>query len=263
VLGASFSQWLLVHVPPWLLFSSVVLGTTGLSLIGVLLVRRYAPHFAEGVNNTVGGILMAILGTMYAVVLGFVVVTLWTTLDRAEETTRQEAGALLDVYRDNTTLSFQVASQTQQAVRDYARIAAEEEWPELAVGRTSRRADRAALRVFEVFRDFEPRTNQQSTMLSSANSRYDDFLAARRTRLSLASAGLPGVFWISLLLGAVVTLGFSAFLGQPSLRSHLAMTGALGLMVGLMLAVVLLLNDPFSGNLSVQPGPLQALLSAG
>lgn len=263
MLTASFSQWLLVHINPVVLLLAVTGLTTGFSLWSVVAIRRFAPHFADGANNTVGGVLMAIVGTMYAVVLGFVVVTLWTTLDRAEETTRQEAGALLDLYRDNTALSFRVASRTQEAVREYAEIVIEDEWPRLAEGGSSRRAERAAQRLFEVYRDYEPRTSNQEVMFSSSADSYSEFLDARRTRLSLAETGLPAVFWFALLLGAVVSVGFSAFLGQSAHRAHLVMTGTLGLMVGLMLALVLLLNHPFSGSLSVKPDPLQDLLEAG
>jgi hypothetical protein len=264
VLATSFSQWLLLHFPSWVLFGVTVGACTGISMGGLLVVRRWLPHFSEGVNNTVGGVLMAILGTMYAVVVGFVVVTLWTTFDRAEETTRQEAGALLDVYRDNTALSFKVASQTQEAVREYASTVIDEEWERLAHGESSRKADRAAIRLFEVFRDFEPANEFQSTMFSSSTSRYNDLLDARRTRLSLASAGLPGVFWMAILLGAASTIGFAVFFGQPShIGAQLVMTGALGFMVGLMLALVLLMNHPFTGDLKVTPGPFVQVLESG
>lgn len=264
MLATSGSQWLLLHFPSWLLFSVTVVATTALAVGGLLVVQRGLPHFSQGVNNTVGGVLMAILGTMYAVVVGFVVVTLWTTFDRAEETTRQEAGALLDVYRDNTALSFTVASQTQQAVRTYASTVVDDEWPKLARGESSRKADRAALRLFEVYRDYQPANDFQATMLSASTGRYNDFLEARRTRLSLASAGLPGVFWAAIVFGAIATIGFAVFFGQPSnMRAQMVMTGALGFMVGLMLALVLLMNHPFTGDLKVTPSPFTTVLQSG
>jgi hypothetical protein len=263
VLAASFSQWVLLRFPSWLIFVIPIGGSVALSVGGLVVVRRWLPHFSEGVNNTVGGVFMAILGTMYAVVVGFVVVTLWTTFDRAEETTRQEAGALLDVYRNNTALSFRIATETQEAVRAYATIVVEEEWPELAHGRPSRKADRAALRLFDVYRDYEPPGAAQGVLLATSAGRYEDFLDARRTRLSLAGAGLPGVFWLAIVLGGLATIGFAVFFGQPSGGAQVAMTAALGFMVGLMFALVLLLNHPFTGDLKVVPSPFTSVLESG
>lgn len=263
LLATSVSRWLLIHVDARLLFAGIVVITMALSILAVAGARRRWPHFADGVNNTVGSVLMAMIGTVYAVVVGFVVVTLWTTFERAEETTHQEAGALLDVYRQNTALSFRVASDTQVAVRDYARLVIDEEWPAMAHGGSSRRAERAALRIFDVFREYEPVGGADSMLLSESNARYNDFLEARRSRLTLAGAGLPGVFWAAILLGAVVTIGFTVFFGQPSAIAQMAMTGALAASVGLMLALILLLNHPFAGELSVSPQPFQSVLDAG
>ena len=261
--AASLSRWLLIHLDAWVVFIGVVAITVTLSVFGVAFSRRRWPHFAEGANNTVGSVLMALIGTVYAVVVGFVVVTLWTTFDRADETTRQEAGALLDVYRQNTALSFRTASDTQRAVREYATLVIDDKWPRMADGEASRKAERAALRLFDVFREYEPRTGAESVLLAESNSRYNDFLAARRSRITLAAAGLPGVFWAAIILGAFVTIGFTVFFGQPSARAQLAMTGALAASVGLMLALTLLLNHPFTGQLSVSPAPFEAVLEAG
>lgn len=73
------SRWLLNHVNASALFIGIVAITMALSIGGVASARRRWPHFAEGTNNSVGSVLMAMVGTVYAVVVGFVVVTLWTT----------------------------------------------------------------------------------------------------------------------------------------------------------------------------------------
>jgi hypothetical protein len=115
----------------------------------------------------------------------------------------------------------------------------------------------------DVYRDYEPPGAAQGVLLATSAGRYEDFLDARRTRLSLASAGLPGVFWLAIVLGGLATIGFAVFFGQPSGGAQVAMTAALGFMVGLMFALVLLLNHPFTGDLKVSPSPFTSVLESG
>ncbi|MFX7701453.1 hypothetical protein ABTJ88_19765, partial [Acinetobacter baumannii] len=58
-----------------LLGLAVIGGSTLYAIIGVLIVRKRFKATLLKTHHEVGGYLMSILGSLYAVVLGFVVVT--------------------------------------------------------------------------------------------------------------------------------------------------------------------------------------------
>jgi hypothetical protein len=62
--------------------------------------------------------------------------------------------------------------------------------------------------------------------------------------------------WLVLVAGAVVTIGFTFFFGVPNVRAHALMVAALAAMVGLILFLVLSLDLPFTGDLSVGPSSM-------
>ena len=95
--GAMVSGWL-AHTTDWVALHRVRLRACGCdggvardpAAIGA--VGAAAPH------HDVAGFLVAVIGVLYAVVLGFVVVTVWTAFDDAQQTADMEAGKVADAY---------------------------------------------------------------------------------------------------------------------------------------------------------------------
>ena len=54
-------------------------------------------------HNDVAGFIYAVIGVVYAVLLGFAAVTVWERYDRAQASVEQEANDLADLYRDAQT----------------------------------------------------------------------------------------------------------------------------------------------------------------
>jgi len=66
--------------------------------------------------------------------------------------------------------------------------------------------------------------------------------------------------WAVLFIGAVVTVGFTFFFGTLHLEAQVLMTGLLAISVFLGLLVILSINRPFTGDVSVNAEPLMAVL---
>lgn len=97
-------------------------------------------------------------------------------------------------------------------------------------------------------------------MLSAVLTQLDQLTQARRMRLVLAEGSVPGVVWAVLSVGAVVTVGFTFFFGTPSLRAQGLMTALLALTIFMGLLVIMSINGPFTGSVSVGFEPLQLVL---
>lgn len=77
----------------------VIGGSTFLSVAGMYLVRKIVHLEKLQSYHEVGGYLLSVLGTLYAVVLGFVVVSASQGMDQAKLNVEKEANAVADVYR--------------------------------------------------------------------------------------------------------------------------------------------------------------------
>src|SRR4051794_18620323 len=90
---------LLATQPVWL--SSILLAglMTLIAMAGPVLIRRHVSLDRLRHNNEVAGFKFAAVGVLYAVLLGFAVITVWEKLSEAENVVGQEAAAIATLYR--------------------------------------------------------------------------------------------------------------------------------------------------------------------
>jgi len=91
-------------------------------------------------------------------------------------------------------------------------------------------------------------------------NQLDHVTQERRQRLELAAGIVPGLIWLVLLLGAMITLSFTFFFGLENLRAQIAMTGMLALLIYLALFVAASIDHPFTGPIRVTPESLNLVL---
>jgi hypothetical protein len=90
--------------------------------------------------------------------------------------------------------------------------------------------------------------------------RYEEMLEqlhdlgnARRERLLAAGQGLPPIMWVVLILGGVITVGFTYLFGLEDTLVHLLMVAALALIISMSLFTVAALDYPFNGDIRIHP----------
>ena len=79
----------------------------------------------------------------------------------------------------------------------------------------------------------------------------------RRERLLVAEQGLPPILWIVLILGGVITVGFTYLFGLQNTLVHVLMVGALAMIISLSLFTVAALDYPFNGDIRIHPAPYE------
>jgi hypothetical protein len=87
----------------------------------------------------------------------------------------------------------------------------------------------------------------------------EELLDARRERLYLGEQGVSAVTWSIIILGGMITIGFAAFFRMGSARAHLLLTSLAAAMFGLMLFLLLAMDHPLWGRVSIDPGPFLEL----
>jgi hypothetical protein len=247
--------------PLWLSAFLLIGATTLLAMVAPVLVRRRVPTERLRINNEVAGFTFAIVGVLYAVLLAFAVIVVWEKFNEAEHAVAQEAGAAETLYR----LADGIGGDQGLALRDtltrYIRAAVEQDWPAMEESRSSQKATRALDATYTALLAFTPVDGRATALLNEALDQLDSLTEARRIRIVLASGAVPGVLWVVLYAGAVLTIGYTLFFGTENLRVQALMTGILSLLIFSALLVVVAVDHPYAGPVRLQPDALSAVLN--
>ena len=237
-----------------------LLAVTAVSVIGLLLVRRRINPAALARHNNVTIAVFSIVGTLFAVLLAFVVIVVWESEGEAEEHAAQEAGSLADLMRDAGFLPDPERTELRNELREYGQAVIDEEWPAMAKGESSPHVHDVLHRFFESFSRLKPTTPREVNIHSAMLRRLNELSDHRRLRLLSADSKVPPFLWTVLIVGALITVGFSYFLGVEENRAHALMTGALTAMIALTLYLIVAIDQPFAGPVRVEPNAFRVVL---
>jgi len=225
---------------------------------GLVVVQRLVPTERRKQHNDVAGFIYAVLGVSYAVLLGLMLIAVWEKWNSAESITTDEANELAGIFWYAHALPQPQGRHIQELVRSYAQVVVEEEWPLMEQGRSSPKAWATLDDLRAAILGLKPTTGTQQ--MGYDQMRYSEMLEqlhdlgnARRERLLVAGQGLPAILWVVLILGGVITVGFTYLFGLDNTLVHLLMVAALALIISLSLFTVAALDYPFTGDIRIHP----------
>lgn len=239
---------------------------TGLAIVGggilaaLALTRVARAVFSEHElrdGQQFCGALLAIVGTLYAVLLGLVVVDAMTRFEDTLEGVQMESNCLADIFLLGDRLPEPYRGRIRDSCRTYARQVVEVEWPMMARGHMSPDARQTALAIATSLHGFEPVSEAEKTVYPAILEQVRQFWDRRRERASSCEIGIPAVEWVALVMGAVVTMFLGGLFQVGSARLKLVVTILVALVIGLNLYLVNLFGYPFAGDLTVSSHPFE------
>lgn len=248
------NQWFYSHAV-WQVAIAVCSVMVLVPLLGLSLFHRLVDWEAREHDTTMVGLSYALCGSIYAVLLAFVAVGTYETMDKTAAIASEEANSLGGLAFDSAGLPAGLALRVRADVDEYVDIVTRQEWP-------SQRAYRMAESNYEqgwaqVRRinldlvNFEPSTPGQATVKAEMERVINELFAARRARLLAATAHLPNAVWQMLIFGLGLVAIYVYLFGPHSFRIHMAVTTLTMLSIGLVFTLVIALDYPFRGELSV------------
>ena len=230
------------------------------SVGGLVLVQRLVPIERRQEHNDVAGFIYAVLGVAYAVLLGLMVVADWQDWQQAQDSATQEANDLAAVFWLAHGLPQPEGRHIQELARSYARVEVRKEWPLMERGKSSPKAYELLDEMRASAEAIHPANEAQVVLYDNLIQRLQELGAARRARLLEAEQGLPAILWAVLLVGGVITVGFTYLFGLRSTVVHVLMVAALALVIGLVLFTVAALDYPFKGDVRISPEAFKQVL---
>lgn len=231
----------------------VIAVAVSITVAGLFLVHRLTPLRVREEHNDVAGFIYAALAVAYAVVLGFVLITVWERYEEARETADQEGAQLAEIYWLAGRFPDPHRSQVRQLAISYARVVVDEEWPLMQDGQASPEAWALMNQLRNSIQDFEPSTSTEEVLYDHGLSRAQELADARRLRLLDADAHIPTILWTVLLAGGVITVSFTYLFGLENTRAHMLMIVALTVVITSILFTTYALERPYSGAAQLSP----------
>lgn len=223
------------------------------ALGGVLVVRRLVPAQSLTAHHEVAGYLLSIVGTLYAVLLGLIVVDVQSKYQEAKMMAECEANAVADVYHMVQGFPEIVRKPIQDNLYQYVLIVLDQDWSAPPTNDGFTRSVEPLRNVWKEMVNFEPKTNREQALYSAAVQVLGQLSDSRRYRMVTGSSGLSPVLWTVLVGGGFLTIVFTYFFGVQSLRAQMLMTGIVVMALALNVLLVLLFGNPYRGQLKIEP----------
>jgi hypothetical protein len=229
----------------------MVVAVVGLSVILFVVMDKVWPWDKRHQHNDVTGWQLGILGTTYAVILGFMLYAVWTDFDTATQNVEMEANSLTNLYRLADGLPDGSRVELQKLAREYAVKVIENDWPEMERGGRPMESVGLASRMQHVLVSVPEGSKSAGLAQDHAMTELSAMTTCRRTRLLENALSLPTVLWFVLIVGGVLTIVSSCMFGSQNRFMHGVQVAFFSLMVGLALLAIADINKPFRGSVHV------------
>jgi hypothetical protein len=252
----------LYNVPAGLLLVGVLIVAIVIASGGQLLVHRWLAGKDFVGHNEVGGIIIAVSGAIYAVILGFLTIMAWEHFQEARMITVMEANADIDAWHNAVGLPPAIREQVRAKMMDYATIMVEKEWPLMKHGAFDPKAAWIDMEAIDATGMFTPansaESNAQSATLQHLTIIHD---AGQRRRTINNEGGISWFEWTVLLVGAVCIICFCWLFGVKNIRTHLVMTATVVTMITSILVLLFELQMPYRSDVGVGPVAWQGAIA--
>ena len=194
---------------------------------------------------------LSVLGTTYAVILGFMLYAVWTNFGAAEFNVDLEGNALVNIYRLAGGLPDQQRVQLQELTRRYADAAINQDWPQMLADQVPTQTVQINADMWKTLMSVKAATPAEITAEDHALSELSMLTQHRRTRILQSASRLPTVLWCVLILGGGVTIASSCLFGSANSTLHALQVFAFSLLISLALVAIAEIHRPFQGAIHV------------
>ena len=235
----------------------VVLAALG----GLVIVRKFVPRSRLTQHMDIAGYIYAVIGVIYGVILAQVVIAAWDEYREARDVTATEAAAVLNLDRLARIWPSPAPDQIRAALIGYAQEVVAVEWPAMEGGDYSLATSSTQMpRLWSAYDAVAQGPAGASANYDASLDQLDTLNTARRARFLLGERGLPLTMTITLLIGGVITIGFSYLFAVEDRLLHGVMTASLATLLALLLLLEYQLETPFEGVDAIKPTAMELVL---
>ena len=229
----------------------IVIVGVACSLSFMAAVNYYWPPAQRRPHNDLIGWQLSVLGTTYAVIVGFMLYTVWINFGAADLNAEAEANSLVNVYRLSDGLPSEQGAKLKSLARAYGDAVVDHEWGEMEAGKMPEDTREIAGQMWRALMTTKGASPEEITAEDHALYELSALAGYRRIRLVQNASRLPTVLWFVLLIGGGVTVASTCMFGASNGPLHVIQVGAFALLITLVLIAIADINRPFQGSVHV------------
>jgi hypothetical protein len=244
------STWSLV-----LLF--VVVGVA-FTWTGTIFVRPFLRAFVRRQSNVndIIGYLLGAHGTYFGILVGLLALAAYQNYTQADALVTTEAAKLAALYRDVSSYPEPLRGELQRQLRAFTEYVLTEAWDEQKKGQIPKRGTGMLWEFQKHLNQFEPMTKGQEILHQEAMREFNSFVETKQLRLNVVNAGIPGILWYVVIIGAVVNVVLIWLLDMRFVP-HLVLGGIAAFFLSTLIALIAAMDNPFRGEVCVPPDAFQ------
>jgi hypothetical protein len=240
-------------------FSVLILVTLVVSAGGAFVVRHFFDQDTLRSHHDVTDPLLAVIGTLFAILLGFMLANSMQRFEQARTNVEREAEGVGDIFRLSDSMPTEPRTKIQKSCFDYTNTVIVDEWPKLQDGKVSVHAGEVLSDLWQECTAYQPVTQGQSNVHQSMLQAMQQASECRRTRSSELKYTLPPSLWLIIIFGGLTTIGFTYFFAINSLRLQILTTSIVTILVCLNIYVLAGYDAPFSGDIALTAAPFEVV----
>jgi len=239
-----------------------VAGAATVAGFGAYLIRRLGTAEGTVENNDAAGQVFTLVGGLQAVLIAFVLISLFDDAAAAEDGSYTEADSVVAAAWAAEAFPEQTRAEITEQARVYALTVIDEEWPRMREGAEVGDQGWQELSELRGLVSAAPATDEWSIgQKNEASDQLWKAYQARQDRLNTAAGGgVNPVVWFAMVAGAVMSLGLPLLFGGPRPATHIVIVATLAATMTMLLFATYQLQNPYGGSAEVDPTAFVAAL---
>ena len=251
-----FFNWIYRRTNVQILIILVIFSILYLGLIPRVL--QSIPFFSPTEDSTRLGLsLFGSIITLSGLLIGFLLNQAQSNFREVQSLVSQEAGRINNLDRLLTRYGDLAIAQIRKELSEYIHSIINDEWICLQMGNGSAKTHMLWRGISRKIMTLEPASNRQIAMYTDIIKKSEEVAESREARIERSAIRLPNLFWVVILICMTALMGINTlFVASDSFHLGLKI---LPMTLGALISLLIITDQPFKGQSSVQPDALNKI----
>lgn len=235
------------------------------SALILLSVKEYVQYGEIFEDVAAWSAFFSVYGIVYAIVAGFLLVTVLTKYGDLNQTIENELNAI-ETVRDFLTYLDDEKKEAKMSIKDalsnYTSSVLNKEWPEMSDPHEPMDSDTSE-ELYEIMRNSKKitvDTEGDGIVFTAMIENISDITKLRTRRIALANERLPPRLKLLMTLMSIVIIAAFILLGVNNIYIHITILVSLSISINLLNIIIEDLDHPFYGIWNINQLPLEELV---
>ena len=222
--------------------------------VSFYFLHRRSEHSLDLHGRTLLATNLGFFNALYAFLLGFAVVTLWTQYINAKDSVVHEAQAINNLY--HIAIFLPEADDLRTAIAKYNESLYTDEWPEMDRNRRMSEKSQALFQsIWVQAHRLNPEGDENKLFFSNLLSALQELSEHRMQRLLLLDGHLFPLIWFIIIIGGIFAIVGFYYTSTEKLKIQFLFDFIFISMIFLSIWLISELDSPFTGYVRITPTP--------